>query len=133
MKTKQTITRNYNMKKIQLIALSCLSLALGGCATLTQPDDVPVKFKSNRAGAVCKIISTGQSVKTPGTIDVTKRCSDLEIECTHNGKTVHRKLPYRMSKALAGNIIAGGVIGVGVDALSQKACSYPEELYINFD
>ena len=70
------------MKKIQIITLSCLSLTLDGCATLTQPSVVPVKFTSNRSGAVCKIISTGQSVKTPSTIDITKRCNDLDVECT---------------------------------------------------
>ena len=121
------------MKKIQLMALSCLSLALGGCATLTQPNVVPVKFKSNRSGAVCKVISTGQTIKTPGVLDITKRCNDLDIECTFNGKKIQRKLPYRMSKALAGNFIAGGVVGIGVDALSQKACSFPEEFYVTFE
>ena len=43
------------------------------------------------------------------------------LSALYNGKKIQRKLPYKMSSALAGNIIAGGVIGVGVDALSKKA------------
>ena len=119
------------MKASNVFTLICLSLSLGGCATLTQPDYVPIAINSNRTGAVCTIMNTGKQFKLPATINVTKRCSDLFLECNHNGKTTTKSVHYSISKAVAGNIFTG-LIGFGIDIVSQKACKYPTHMRIDF-
>ena len=119
------------MKALNVIALLCLSLSLGGCATLTQPDHVPITIRSNRMGAVCTIMNSGQQLKLPATTHVTKRCRDLFLECKHNGETASQSIHYSISKAVIGNVFTG-LIGLGIDIASQKACTYPKNTAVDF-
>ena len=66
---------------------------------------------------------------TPGSVRLDKSKNDLSVTCAKDGyqtATVSRAASF--GGATFGNIIAGGVIGVVVDAASGANYSYPDDI-----
>lgn len=106
-------------------------LVLGGCATIASGTSQSVTVDTfNAPGATCKgTDSKGREyywVNTPASATVQKGDAPLVITCEKPGfkKTVHT-LDESVNSATFGNIIAGGVVGVLVDATSGAAQEYP--------
>lgn len=115
--------------------LVALGLSAGGCATIIEGTDQPVGLITTPPGAVCNLTREGkviaQIAPTPGQVVVEKSKHDILIECTKEG--------YQRAQVIAkstftgttfGNILAGGVIGVVVDASSGANNEYPESINI---
>jgi phosphoketolase len=67
-------------------------------------------------------------VTTPGNATVHKTKNDLDVNCTKVGfKEAHTTIPSHFNGATAGNILAGGVIGLGIDAATGANYNYPTE------
>ncbi len=66
-------------------------------------------------------------VTTPGTVTLQKSNASLPIQCTKqcyvNGTSI---IPAGTEAMTAGNVIFGGVIGLGVDAASGAMNKYPD-------
>lgn len=63
---------------------------------------------------------------TPGTTMVNKSCSELTIECSKPGFPIHvERVKAGFQAMTAGNILIGGLIGIGVDTATGAACKYP--------
>jgi hypothetical protein len=67
---------------------------------------------------------------TPSTTSVQRAFSDLTISCRKDYMTGTQVLKSSTKSVAFGNIIAGGVIGAGVDMSTGAAYDYPSSVYI---
>jgi hypothetical protein len=111
-------------------ALACAVL-LGACATITKGTSQTVAVNTpGVVGAICTLSSSGvgtHTIVTPGIIDLPKSKDAVAVRCTkpcyQDGAGV---IASNLEGMTAGNIIAGGVIGLGVDAASGAMNKYSE-------
>jgi hypothetical protein len=112
----------------------CLVALLPGCATITTGQNQSVSVETRAAngtavsGAACKLANDKGSwfVTTPGSVTVTRAYSDMSVNCTHDKFPAGAAMVKSATKAMAfGNIVFGGVIGVGVDVMTGSAYDYP--------
>jgi hypothetical protein len=66
-------------------------------------------------------------VTTPGSVTLSRGSSSLPIQCTKEcyllGSSI---IPSNAESMAAGNVIFGGIIGLGVDAASGAMNKYPD-------
>lgn len=117
-----------------ILCACAAALMLGGCATITKGTTQNVGVDTPGAtGAVCTVTSTigPQTVSTPGVFVLAKSSAALPVKCTkacyHDSGGV---LGSTFEVMTAGNIIIGGVIGFGVDAISGAINKYPDQISI---
>lgn len=103
------------MKKVFLILIAMFLCS--GCATIINGSSQDVSFASKPEGATVKT-GDGVSCNTPCKLTLSrKRDHVVNISKeSHEQQTV--TIQHTMSGAVAGNILAGGLVGWGVDALS---------------
>lgn len=66
-------------------------------------------------------------VTSPGSVTVHKTKNDLVVTCTKDGfQNATVTIPARFNGVTAGNILLGGLIGIGVDAASGANYGYAE-------
>ena len=114
------------------LKLLSLAIVLGGCATVVKGTTQQIAVNTpGVAGATCTLSSSAigsRVVQTPATLTVEKgregitvRCS---AECYNDGTGVVASNAEGMS---AGNVVFGGLIGLGVDAASGAINSYASQ------
>jgi len=77
-------------------------------------------------------VRVGAISATPGSVRLDKSKNDLAVTCSKDGfqtATVNHAAAF--SGATFGNIIAGGVVGVIVDAASGANYSYPDDIRLD--
>lgn len=103
-----------------LAAFLFLGLSLSGCATIIEGTTQPLAVTSLPAqGAKCTLQNSQGTyyVTTPGTVIVHKTKTDLKIKCTKVGyEDSNIVQTANLAATTASNVLAGGVIGLGVDA-----------------
>lgn len=104
--------------------------AVSGCATIIKgtSQDIAVTTAPSE-GADCVLTNSEGTwyLTTPGNAHVHKTKNDITISCKKTGyQDVTQTIPSHFNGATAGNILAGGLIGIGVDAASGANYSYPE-------
>lgn len=115
-----------------IIALMLLSNV--GCASLVtghnQTLSVETTFKGERvSGATCKLVNNKGTwfVTTPGSVTVHRSFDALRVFCEKEGFEPSDNTAKSSTKAMAfGNILIGGLIGVGVDVATGAAYDYPD-------
>ena len=114
------------------IVLSILSaIMLSGCATIMKDDSQPVSFSSEPDNAVVKLNSIARG-KTPVTIMVKRSMKDTIVSIEKHGYITETfPLEKTLSAMTFGNIIFGGIIGIGVDAATGKNTDYPDSVHVN--
>jgi hypothetical protein len=120
----------------RFVMVGFLTLLLPGCATLFEGTSQSVSISTDPAGADCTVDRHGSRIgqvnPTPGSIHIDKSKDDLSVLCKHPGylpATVAESPKFQGTTF--GNIIAGGVVGVIVDAASGANFAYPTEVKIN--
>jgi hypothetical protein len=97
---------------------------INGCASVTRGTKDTLVVESEPAGAKVRL-STGQEGKTPTSFQLPrKKAFDVFIEKDgYEPLTVHvsSQISGKGGAGLAGNVLVGGVIGLGVDALTGAA------------
>ena len=115
------------MRKWSIVALAA---ALGGCASVTRGTTENISIASTPSGAEATI--TGLDVPTacvtPCSI-VAKRSADLSVAFAKPGYEpqvveLTKEIPGAGAAGFAGNILAGGLIGMGVDAYNGAALDH---------
>jgi len=106
---------------------------LGACATLVNGTSQTVTVSTTPPAASCTLDRMGARVgaisATPGSVHLDKSKNDLSVTCSKEGfQTASVAHASSFSGATFGNIIAGGVIGVIVDAASGANYSYPADI-----
>ncbi len=112
------------------LLVAALSLFLGGCATIVKDDNQPVAFSSDPQGAIIAINGVPRGT-TPTTIMVQRTRKKQMIEITKDG---YQAVQFPLGKHIAGmtfgNIIFGGIIGLGVDYASGKGANYQDSVMV---
>ncbi len=109
-----------------------LLVLLAGCATITRGTTQTIAIHTPGApGARCMLSSSSipsQTVVTPATITVEKGMDSIAVRCSkdcfQDGSGV---VLSSMEAMTAGNLLVGGVIGLGVDAASGAMNKYSPE------
>jgi hypothetical protein len=112
---------------LAILAASACALALGGCATITRgtTDQVQLQSEPSEARATTSI---GQSCLTPCTLTMSRK-DEFTVSFSKDGyepQQVDVKTQVAGSGAagFAGNILFGGVIGMGADVATGAALEH---------
>lgn len=119
------------MKKyVSTVALAAMALNLGACATVINGTSQPVEFRSDPDGALIELVS-GLKCTTPCEYSM-KRGQDSRVTFTREGyQPVTVYIQSRTGGGVAGNILAGGIIGGVVDASNGASNHlYPDPVYV---
>ena len=122
------------LKRLAMIAL--LAAGLPACATITTGTSQSISVLTEPAGASCTLTRDGSIMgvvnPTPGTITISKSTRDVAIRCTRQGNLpgVASAVP-QFQVMTAGNLLLGGIIGLGVDAASGALSYYPANVVVN--
>jgi hypothetical protein len=116
------------------IWVSTASLLLGGCATVTRGTTEQITLNSEPPGAQART-SLGQNCPmTPCTFEVSRK-SEFIVTFEKDGYEptqipVVTKLAGAGVAGFAGNVIVGGIVGMGVDAFTGSTLEhYPSPVY----
>ena len=119
---------------IQNFTITLATLSFTGCASIINDSTQPMKIETNIAtgdtvnGAECMVTNDYGSITTKSgdTALVHRSSKDVDIVCKHpqNPQAVARVIS-RVNAGLAGNIVAGGVIGAIIDHNKGTAYTYP--------
>jgi hypothetical protein len=107
---------------MRILMLAGLCLALGGCATVTRGSNDTWTVNTEPSGASVKTTNQFFCEATPCTFKMARK-SEFDVTISKAGfKTWNGHVTHHVSGAggagMAGNVILGGIIGIGVDAYS---------------
>jgi hypothetical protein len=106
-----------------------VALSIAGCATIVKGTNQAVAVNTPGVpGAQCTLASPAIGTKivtTPASLTLDKAADNITVvckkECYQDGVGI---IPSHTEAMAAGNIIAGGIIGLGVDAASGAMNRY---------
>ncbi len=110
-------------------------MLLPACATIVNGTSQAVAVSTSPPGAMCAVDRAGARIgvvpQTPGSLWVDKSKNNLTVTCEKAGfQTASVTHTPSFSVMTAGNVIAGGLIGIAVDAMSGANYEYPTDLRI---
>ena len=115
------------MRSFGIVALSVM---LGGCASVTRGTTENISISSTPSGveAVVSGLEVPTTCTTPCAV-VVKRNADISITFQKEGYEpqivpLSRDIPGSGAAGFAGNLLLGGVIGMGVDAATGAATDH---------
>lgn len=126
------------IKSLLLPALVlCVSLC-SGCASIVSGQNQSLSVTTTREGAdiqgaQCSLQNDKGSwyVTTPGSVTVHRSYKDLVVNCATDPSQPNTMQVKSTTKGMAfGNILVGGVIGVGVDVATGAAYDYPSTIAV---
>lgn len=120
---------------MRVAALLVCAALVGGCATIVKGTTQSVSLDTPGApGATCELSSEGigtQTVQTPTTFVLDKSQHSITVtcrkECYQDGVGVISSYTEGMT---AGNVLVGGVVGLGVDAATGAMNKYADRTSI---
>ncbi|HVX13328.1 MAG TPA: hypothetical protein VHC22_19240 [Pirellulales bacterium] len=110
-------------------------LSLSACSTIVDGRSQQIMVNTNPSGANCNILRNGDKIAsiidTPGSAYIEKTKYDIKIECRKSG---YQDATYMNHSGTAGatwgNIVAGGLIGWGVDSATGSDNKYESPVNI---
>jgi hypothetical protein len=117
----------------------CSLVVLSACASVTRGTTQTVLVSTPGAeGATCSLVQTPAGntsptyhVTTPGSVAVERSRHALDVRCTKEGYSEGRNLVQAgFEEMTLGNVLVGGVIGLGIDAASGAINEYPDTILI---
>lgn len=131
--------RALSSRLVRMVALTAgLSLAAfgaSGCASIVSGTSQHISVDTSPSGASCTIMREGNLIhpeaSTPLSLSVKRDKDPLVVTCVKEGyaKTT-RLIDADLEVMAVGNIIAGGPIGLGVDAATGALREYPANTII---
>jgi len=125
------------MKMYKLAAAAAVLCASGlaGCATIVQGTTESVSVNTvPEEGAQCTLTNSEGTwyVTSPGSTMVHKTKHDLTVSCKKDGFPGGETLAIaHFGGTTAGNVIAGGIIGIGIDAASGANFYYDSPIMVD--
>lgn len=122
--------------KIQAVAaIAAISFGMAGCGTIVEGTHQDIAVATTPDGAHCDATRKGEAIgtinSTPGKLSVRKTKDDILLACNKDGyQASSQYLHSGMAAGTFGNIIAGGVIGWGVDSATGADNKYPESVTV---
>lgn len=116
-------------------ALAASVFLVSGCATVIKGTDETISVVTEPAGATCTLTREGKTVgvvnPTPGSVEVDRDKDDVTVNCVmEDYEESYEVVSAEFSGYTVGNVLAGGVIGIAVDAASGANSEYPDEVKI---
>jgi hypothetical protein len=112
---------------MRLLGVVAFAAALGGCASVTRGTTENISISSTPSGAEATIsgLDVPTACVTPCAI-VAKRSADITVSFAKEGfepevVQLTKEVPPTGAVGFAGNIVAGGLVGMGVDAVTGAA------------
>jgi hypothetical protein len=123
------------MKVQTVAAITAISFSMAGCGTIIEGTHQDIAIATSPDGARCDATRKGEAVgtinATPGKLSVRKTKDDILLACNKDGyQASSQYLHSGMAAGTFGNIIAGGVIGWGVDSATGADNKYPESVTV---
>lgn len=116
--------------KIKVFLIVTLGVALGGCASVTRGTTENIAIASTPSGAEAIIsgLDVPTTCLTPCAV-VAKRNADITVTFQKEGyasQTVQltKEVPATGAAGFAGNLLLGGLVGMGVDAATGAATDH---------
>jgi hypothetical protein len=120
-------------RELRLVAVVAF-LALGGCASIVRGTSQSVAITSPPVtGATCTLSSSegNWQVTTPGSVTVERSSQDMQVRCEKDGyQPAVAVLPSNFEGWTVGNLVFGGIIGLGVDAATGAMHQYPKSFQV---
>ena len=113
---------------MKTIILATIVLLFTGCASILLDSLMMVSLTSDPTEAVCIVKGPKgftTRLTTPGGFSVGRGQGDLNVVCTKGALVGSGVIEEGVSGAVWGNIAAGGLIGLAVDAGTGKMWKYP--------
>jgi hypothetical protein len=122
------------MKLSSIAAVALLGTALCGCASVIKGSSQDISLSTTpNDGATCTLNSSrGEwTATTPAQINVKRSKNDIKVHCTKDGfQEASTVIPSEFEPWTLGNLILGGVIGLGVDASTGAINKYPSTVSV---
>ncbi|MEX0744210.1 MAG: hypothetical protein WD118_01300 [Phycisphaeraceae bacterium] len=120
---------------MRVLVVIALAFCAAGCATIVKGTTQAVALDTPGApGAACELSSPGvgtQTITTPATFELEKSQHNISVTCRkpcyQDGVGVIASYTEGMA---AGNVLVGGVIGLGVDAATGAMNKYADRTSI---
>jgi hypothetical protein len=115
---------------IRLLSAAAVALPCFGCASVTRGTTENISIASTPAGATAQIsgLDIPTACVTPCVV-VAKRSADITVTINKEGYEsqiipLTKEIPGSGAAGFAGNVLAGGLIGIGVDAATGAALDH---------
>ncbi len=112
---------------MRLVLAAAIAVSCVGCASVTRGTTENISIATTPAGATAEIagLEIPTTCVTPCVV-VAKRSADISITLNKDGYEpqvipLTKEIPGTGAAGFAGNILAGGLIGMGVDAATGAA------------
>lgn len=121
--------------KLKAALIVTLMIMAPGCATVIKGSTQSLSLTTTpEQGATCVLSSPSglnQTVETPSVTTIERSKHDISVTCNKEGyEQAVAVITSEFNGATLGNIILGGVIGVGVDAASGAMNDYPNSFNV---
>lgn len=121
--------------KVRGVLLSLIILFSSGCSTILSGRTQTLTVTTTPPGAKCEFLREGRIIgsvsPTPGALTVERTKHDLTLQCGMNGyQSTTQVVESGTEGATFGNILAGGVIGWGVDSATGADNKYVENVAV---
>lgn len=125
------------MRLLLRCAAIVAALGLGACSTIIEGTSQTIAVSSSPSGAHCEGTRDGTEIfeidTTPSSVTVQKTKDDILLRCTLRGyQPASQFLHSGIATGTYGNIIAGGLIGWGVDSATGADNEYPASVNVTF-
>jgi hypothetical protein len=116
-------------------ALLGAAVLLNSCATVTSGTTQTITVASEPAGAACEMRRDGALLmalqSTPQAAVIPRSKNTIELTCKRaDHEPTTEMIESQFSGATIGNVIAGGLIGIAVDAASGANTFYPSQVNV---
>ena len=124
----------------KLLLLAAAAVSLGACSTIANGKNQAVMFSTGDVeGAECHVTggrddALSVKVTTPGEAQIRRAKAAIDVECSKPGyMTASRRVESKMEGTTGGNVVAGGFVGLGVDAMIGAMFKYPDTIKVNLE
>ncbi len=115
---------------IRLVLAAALAAPCVGCASVTRGTTENISISSTPAGATAELsgLDNPTTCVTPCVV-VAKRSADITVTVTKEGYEpqvvpLTKEIPGAGAAGFAGNVLLGGLVGMGVDAATGAALDH---------
>lgn len=123
-----------NSRLLALALIAGAGFQLSACASIVKGSSASVAITTPPVqGAMCSLSSPEGTwqVTSPGSVTVSRSKHDIQVRCTKEGyQDAAAVIPSSFEGWTLGNLIIGGVIGVGVDAATGALNDYPNAFQV---
>jgi len=122
----------------KLLLLTAAAVSLSGCSTIANGKNQAVQFTTGDVeGASCAVTGgrdgvVNEKFTTPAEVQIRRAKAAIDVECSKAGyQTATRRVESKMEGTTGGNVVAGGFVGLGVDAMTGAMFKYPDTILVD--